>query len=344
MTNKLKNIIASDRFLKDIAYAYWRSEVLFAANFYRVFDYTKKKIKSHDIAKTLKVNDDALKRLLDTLSGMGLLEKSGAYYKNSDIADIHLVKGGEHYLGDMVTHARAMKFYWDGLGSIVKSGKSYISDLPDEDIENATIRFMKAMHDNAVVEADEFIRHIDVSRCKTLLDIGCGPAVFAQRFLKKNKKIHVTMFDTDMTIKLMKREYKIDKSFAGRVSFLKGDFIDYDFKNDLYDIVLLSNVVHIYGEKELISLLKSVYKAIASNGKIVLHDYFFTDDRVTPGEAGLFDINMLIATYSGRCYTVSEGKAVLEKSGFINIEEKRLQTKKIILTGEKRRKNNADTD
>jgi hypothetical protein len=68
---------------------FWPARVLLTANNFGVFDYLKSPKAAAEIAKILKTDGRATEILLDALTGLGLLKKSGNKnkYKNTPTAN-----------------------------------------------------------------------------------------------------------------------------------------------------------------------------------------------------------------------------------------------------------------
>jgi predicted metal-binding protein len=70
-----------------------------------------------------------------------------------------------------------------------------------------------------------------------------------------------------------------------------------------WDAVVLSNIVHVYGEAESCRLLEQAAEAVAPGGLIIVHDFWTHGPGRGPAKAALFDLHMLVNTYQGRTYS-----------------------------------------
>ncbi|MGB9904957.1 MAG: methyltransferase, partial [Desulfotomaculales bacterium] len=107
-----------------------------------------------------------------------------------------------------------------------------------------------------------------------------------------------------------------------------------DLGEGVYDLVLASNVLHIYDEKTNRLVLEKVFRALRPGGRVVVHDYFLQNSGPAP-EAALFDLNMLLGTLCGRVYGAGEVKCWLEGAGFQKISFLPLDRGSGLLTGRK---------
>ena len=74
----------------------------------------------------------------------------------------------------------------------------------------------------------------------------------------------VSLDRNDQTIKIAREEI-VRKNLQGRIHLRKGDFFVDDIGND-YDLVFLSSIICIFGEKENINLLRKVKESLKTWG------------------------------------------------------------------------------
>jgi hypothetical protein len=66
-------------------------------------------------------------------------------------------------------------------------------------------------------------------------------------------------------------------------------------------------------------LLKKTYDALDQGGTIVIAEVLLNEDRTSPMQAAIFNVNMLVNTDKGRAYTFGELCHWLTESGFRNV-------------------------
>lgn len=95
------------------------SRVLLTANNYAVFEHLKTPGTAAAIAKKIKTDPRATEILLDAVTALGLLRKSGSRYSNTPLAKTFLVKESPWYQGYMLRHADQLWKSWSGLDEVV---------------------------------------------------------------------------------------------------------------------------------------------------------------------------------------------------------------------------------
>ena len=299
------------------------SRVVLTANNYRVFDHLKTPKTAENIARLISTDPRATEILLDAVTAVGLLKKSGNKYRNTELSREFLVKDSSLYQGDMLRHADSLWRSWSGLDEVVKTG------LPNRSGERDYSSFIRAMHNNAVFRAKTVITAIDLKGVKRALDLGGGPGTYSMELAAR--KIDVTLFDLPEAVAIAKEI--ASEQGVGTINFTSGDFTSDDIGSN-YDLVFLSQIVHSLSIDEALALITKAREALNPKGRIVIHDFLLEKDRAHPVPATLFSVNMLVNTSAGRSYTVQEMKAWLTKVGFKGVGMKALG-ETVLVTGKK---------
>jgi 2-polyprenyl-3-methyl-5-hydroxy-6-metoxy-1,4-benzoquinol methylase len=299
------------------------SRVILTANNYALFEYLKTPKTASALSKRIGTDPRGTEILLDAVTALGLLKKTGSKYRNTSLAATFLVAKSPWYQGDMLRHSDTLWKNWSGLDEVIKTG------LPNRTGERHHESFIRAMHNNAVFRVQDVINAVDVRGIKKALDLGGGPGTYSIEMARRG--ISVTLFDQPSTMGVAKKIVKESK--AKNIEYIGGDFHSDDIGSG-YDLVFISQIVHSLSVEESLVLLKKSYKALNPGGKIAIQEFFLKKDRAHPVPGALFSINMLVNTTAGRCYTTQEMAAWLTKTGFKKIKTTYLGDT-IVMTGRK---------
>jgi 2-polyprenyl-3-methyl-5-hydroxy-6-metoxy-1,4-benzoquinol methylase/DNA-binding MarR family transcriptional regulator len=308
----MQNILEEAKEIRRLSGGYQSARVLITANNFRVFDFLEQEQTAGALARKIKADRRAVEILLDALTGMGLLKKNKGRYKNRPIASRLLVSGKKYYQGDIISHSAMLWDRWAGLDSVLKTGKPSLSP------RNHTA-FILGMHNLAVLKAGDIIKGIGFKGVQRALDLGGGPGTYVIEMAKKG--IDVTLFDLPETVKIAKKVAKQSGLNSKKIKFIGGDFLNDDIGSG-YDLVFISQIVHMFPEKVNIGLIKKCMKSLSENGRIIIHDFFINEDRTQPVHSALFAINMLVNTSSGRTYSPGEISQWFRKAGLKEIRKK----------------------
>ncbi|MCL5022083.1 MAG: acetylserotonin O-methyltransferase [Nitrospirae bacterium] len=311
------------RELRRIWGGFQAARVLLTANNYRVFDYLKTPKTASAVAAALKTDKRAAEILMDALTGLGLLQKTGVKYRNTPLSARLLVRDSPRYQGDIIRHADILWKNWSGLDSVIRTGRPHRAAHEQES-------FIRGMHNLAVFKAEKVMRTIGLRGVKTALDLGGGPGTYAIEMAGKGVK--VTLFDRPETIRIARSVVK--KSGAKEITFLRGDILTDDIGGG-YDLIFISHVLHSCSEEESFRIIRKSRAALNPGGRIAVQEFFIEKDRTRPVRSALFSVNMLVNTPAGRCYSSQEIGRWLSRAGFGQIQEK-MREDTVLVLGRKR--------
>lgn len=321
----------------ETATAYWKSEVLFTALDLGIFGILENgAVSAADLADTLAVDRDGLGRLLLALRALGLLTCDGQRYSLPETLSPYLTPRGARSLFPSLVHMAHLREKWARLGEAVRSGGPLAPEGPvdDEIVEEKTEAFMAAMEGLASNLAESLVSAFPLRGDEKILDLGCGPGTFVRRFLEHYSDVQATVVDMEDVIPItrrhMEREGRLD-----RVTFLSGDLRHVPLSEGYYDVVLLSNVMHIFGPEDVRRIVRRIFSVLRPKGAVLINDFFTDATGTEPAWGALFSLNMLIHTEGGRNYRLDEGETFLREAGFSGIHARPLSASATLLVGHK---------
>ena len=141
-------------------------------------------------------------------------------------------------------------------GETIETGKAVsLKDLPEEVDPHDLRDFITAMNNIASVKADELCSKIDLKGARRLLDLAGGPGTYAIAFAKANPQINAVVFDLGHTIKLT-QEFIKAAGMEERVIAQAGNCLEDTFGKNVYDAILVSNLLHIYNPTNNMKILR----------------------------------------------------------------------------------------
>lgn len=337
------------QYLEDLATAYWYSEVLFAALELKLFDLLEQGCcRLDELAAIAGCDKHNLNRLLETLERLELVHNGGGEWFNSQLARLYLAPGNISYMGDFLLYRRYMQPRWMDLVQSVSAERSstvHVASM-DDDYEIRTLRYVRALDQLAKQKAREIVTLLTVESWKPpLLDIGGGAGALSRALIATREQGYATVLDLPEVIAAAQVVYP-DKAAWERIRTVSGDFRTYKFPTEArFGLVLLSNFLHAYGAAEARRLLRKCVGLLASDGLVLIHDYF--PDRLgrSPGKGPLYDLNMMLNTYDGTCHKAHQIMGWLRDEGMKRVQIRDLATdSSIILAGRKQAHSGEKTD
>ena len=142
-----------------------------------------------------------------------------------------------------------------------------------------------------------------------MIEVGAGSGSITCAFLDAHPRLRAVLADIPEVIGHT-REMVERKGKADRVEFRAVNILEpWPFGKGRFSLVVLSNIIHAYSEKELPHILAEAAACMNERGMLVVHDFFFDH---YPEKAALFDLNMLINTYNGRVFSSASVREGLE--------------------------------
>jgi SAM-dependent methyltransferase len=253
--------------------------------------------------------------LLDALVGLGLLRKGGARYTLAPDAARHFVSRSPHSLCDLILHAAFRYPEWAGLPYAVLTGKPVRPHDMFQHRREETRAFIRGMHNLAMARGDalKLPRLVDLSRARTLVDLGGGPATYAIQLCKAYPRLRATLLDYPGSLAIA-REYVARARLGRRIVLRRANILEDRFGGP-YDAALLSNIVHGEDIETNRRLLARVHGALAPGGIVIIKDHLMDRSLTRPPGGALFALTMLMYT-RGRCYGLHEIRGWLAEAGF----------------------------
>ncbi len=298
--------------IHEIANAFKRSQILFAAHAAGLFDFLAKEKAEPAIAAAMGWSPRGTRFVLRALAAMGLVTARGARWRNAPAAAACLQSGAPEDQGAFLRHTRRGWDDWVRLeaclrGEGAKRGRHRAGSEAERD-------YVRAMHAIAVRNAPRCAPLVDCSGRRRLLDLGCGMGAYAAAFLEAWPSLRAVLVDTRAVL-AMAREYLAARGVADRCEFVAGDARRVEMPAGL-DIIWISNVLHAWYPEECRACIARCFAALRPGGMLYIRD--FLDDEVPEAAAfhPVFGLDMMLHSEGGGCYTAAEVAAWTRAAGF----------------------------
>jgi SAM-dependent methyltransferase len=290
---------------------YWQTCTLHAGVRLGIFTVIGEKSSSaEEVASALKTDKRATETLCNALTAMGLIEKVGGLYRNTESALRFLVKSSPQYIGHMIMHHHHLMGAWQRLHEAVQRGAPVRrASWSDEERES----FLMGMFTLAMGIAPALSDRLDLSRRRRLLDLGGGPGTYAIHFCLRNRDLKADVLDLPGTRPFAERTIR-RFGVEDRVFFRECDYLK-DTIDGKYDAAWLSHILHGEGPETCIMILRKAANALEPGGVLFIHEFILDDSMTSPLFPALFSLNMLAVTEKGRAYSEGSLRSMLKEAG-----------------------------
>jgi len=166
----------------------------------------------------------------------------------------------------------------------------------------------KMRHIRADVWIPKIIQYGKIENRSLVLDVGCGTGSFATSLLSLR---NATIFSIDNSLKMLKKASAKNKT--RKIHWILSDAHKLPFKNNCFDCVYMTLVVHHFENKEL--ALQEVYRALKKGGSCVImtHSHYRIKRHFLRDFPGITAIDLK------RFPSIPFLKILMEKIGFKNV-------------------------
>ncbi|MHC5157199.1 MAG: methyltransferase, partial [Planctomycetota bacterium] len=240
------------------------------------------------LAKACGAKADILERVLIACCALGLLERVGEGFRNTELSQEYLVEGKPLYQGHIITHAARVWDYWHNLPNLILENPQPPTEAQDHR------NFILGMRDITMAGRGQiFLENIDLTGRKHLFDVGGGPGLYCILACQKYPQLTATLFDLPETVAIA-RGFIEEAGLTDRISLRGGSWETDDFSSG-NDVVLFSNVLHGPGSMTDVKL-KKAFESMVSGGLLTIQEFALNDDKTGPEIPALF--NVMVGAYS----------------------------------------------
>lgn len=327
MLAKNLEVVSSPVPLMHLATSFWAFKTLAAAHELDIFTRLSGSAgtTANELAHTLNIHERPAEMLLTACSALGLLQKQGERYHNSQLADEFLVRGKRYYFGGFVTmHDKRLYPAWGKLMHAILTNRPVTWD-PDrqkslfEGEDPAMLGlFWEAMHSISTFTARALGEVVDFRAFARLLDVGGGSGAFDIELCRRYTHLHATVYDLPFVADIAAAKVAA-AGLGDRIATVAGDFLTDTTLPEGHDVILLSMIMHDWGEERDREILRKCYETLPAGGAVIISELLVNDEKTGPAPAALMSLNMLIEYPESRNYTPAEYGLWLSDLGFRDI-------------------------
>jgi acetylserotonin N-methyltransferase len=281
--------------------AFRRSKTMFAAVKLGIFDGARP------------ADCRVLPRLLDACVALDLLEKRGAKYVNTAVADRYLRSDSADSLTGYIHYSNeALYPMWAHLEDAVREGTPRWKQTFDTQggifsgffrTEDAKREFLKGMHGFGRISSPTVAAAFDLTRFQRMIDLGGASGHLAEAVHQRYPQIQAQVFDLPEVAELYP-------------STIAGDF----FTDPLppADLYSLGRILHDWPDEKCHELLVKIHAALPAGGGLLIAEKLLGPGNIS---AHMQSLNMLIGA-EGRERSAVEYEALLRAASFSHVESR----------------------
>ena len=261
--------------------------------------------------------------VLNLLTGLGLLQKSGDQYALTPESNEFLVSCKPRFRGGMFKHtSQHLLPKWLSLAEVVRTGEPAVHVAGESEGAAFFEGFVEDILPMSYPAAQALAQGLDLAQSTgpvSVLDLATGSGVWGIALAQASPKVTVRAVDWPGVLPVTRR---VTAKFgvADRFTFAPGDLREADFGSG-HQVATLGHILHSEGEERGRRLLAKTFQALAPGGTIAIAEFLVDDDRTGPVGGLIFAVNMLVNTKEGGTYSFEEIHDWLRKAGYVNIRK-----------------------
>lgn len=276
------------------------------------------------LAASLNCEPRATMLLGNALVAIDVLHKTRDQYELTEAARRYLVEASPEYLGGMILFDAGLWEVWGRLEDSIRSGAPARSPDMFQSQPEDTARFIRAMDSLVRSRGDArwTAEHLDLSRARTIVDLGGGPGTYLVEFLRRWPQARGAIYDLPATLAIAREMLTAQAAdVLARIELREVDYNRAELPGPV-DAVFMSNIIHSEDETANAALIGKCFRALHPGGRVIVKDHIMDDALVEPAAGAVFALYLLLTT-RGRDYSFGEVSGWMSAAGFADI---RLET------------------
>jgi len=308
--------------LQDIARAYTRSAVLYTAIDVELFSHIHRGADTEaalaDATGLRPVDVDRLVTCCLTMDLLRWADQGAGRLENAPDVDRYLVKGERSYAGPWMLFTRPDVAKWFRMTELMREGRPTRLGLYDDLTPESARKYHQATSTVGFGAARRFVRSVDLSGRRHLLDLGGGSGAYSITAVKAFAGLRATVLDLPPVVEATK-DYILEHEVVGRVDTHGADFTQGEFPGPC-DVVVMASNLPIYDGEVIAGVVARAFRALEPGGEMHLIGEMLDDDRRGPVDAAMWGMNELVCGSLGRAHSRGECAGYFAAAGFVDVE------------------------
>jgi predicted nicotinamide N-methyase len=289
-----------------------------------------------EIALRMNLEERAVQALISCSSALNLVECKNDGYGLSSTGKMYLDEESPEFYGKvldlLIQENEIMTF--PNIKKAILSNKSLVNNgdlfAIEESVSN-TSEFIASLHYKALKPAFYWNKLVNLKESTRFVDLGAGSGVHTIAACLNNPQLQGVICDRKTVIQHSEKYVK-NFDLESRI-----ELFALDIWKDSYppgDVYFLGDIFHDWNREQCLFLAKKCFQSLPKNGRIILHEMLFNDDKTGPFLTAGYNMKMMVWT-EGQQFSHVEIQEILEEAGFEKISIEQSLGNWSIIVGEK---------
>jgi hypothetical protein len=275
-----------------------------------------------EIRDRLGLHGRGLLDLLGALVVFGVLTRDGDRYRNTPVAETHLVRGPTYDAGFLEGANFALYPAWGGLSAALRTGApqnigDFEAMLSDPEGQR---RYLAMMDSLSGPLAPELAAALDWHAHTVVTDVGGARGNMVSLLLRQFDHLRGVVFDRPQNEPAC-AEHTTSLGTRDRVEFRGGDFFTDELPET--DVLIIGHVLADFSQEQKLSLVRKAFRAVRPGGAFIVYDPMPDPDRPDL-DSTVASLHMLVMSPAGAGYRPSECVGWMTDAGFTGVSTRKL--------------------
>ena len=256
--------------------------------------------------------------LVTACVALRLLERDGDRLRNAPDVDRYLLEGRPGYAGPRMLFTRPDWNEWGRLAEHLRRREppAVLGMYVDFTVEDAR-RYHEATASIGLGAGRRFVRQVDLTGRKKLLDLGGGSGAYCIAACREHPALTAVVLDLPPVAEVA-REFIAAHGLADRITAVGGHSTRAPFPAGADVIVMASNLPQ-YSRAIIQQVIAKAFAALAAGGEMHLVGEMLDAARAGPVDPALWGLNEALAGSTGLAHSVTECRGYFERAGFTGV-------------------------
>ncbi|HXE98250.1 MAG TPA: methyltransferase [Dongiaceae bacterium] len=319
----LKRPRSDDHLLWDVIMGVYGYQAVLLAHDLKLFPLLAEEPRTlQDVAAALNIAPRPARSLLQACAAAGLVESRNERYSLAPVAEDYLLESSPVYFGGFLDYTLANRsvLTFDSLKKAVLTNSPQIYGGEDiykshEERGEAARSFTRMMHSHSMADALVWPDKLDLSGCRTMLDIGGGSGAHSIGAALRWPDLRTIVLDLASVCEVT-REYIASFGLQERTRTHVGDM--WNDPLPPADLHFYADIFHDFTPEQCSFLTQKSFDSLESGGRLIIHEMLFNSEKTGPLTVAGYDVSMLLWT-EGQQFSGAELSAMLAGAGFVEI-------------------------
>ena len=270
-------------------------------------------------AKHAEISEINAERLMTMCAASELLVWRKDHFENAPDVQRFLVKGEKSYAASWLTFTRPS---WENWGNLTEKLQNPKPPTVIGSYETMTVEYARRYHEATASvgfgSGRRFIKQVDLSRRKKIMDLGGGSGAYSIVAAQAHPQISAVVFDLPPVVEVTK-DFITNNNVEDQVTTQGGDFTRDSFPQEC-DVAIMASNLPQYNREIINQVIQKAFDALLPGGEMHLIGEMLDDDRAGPLDAAIWGLYEVMSNSTGIAHSRADCVSYFEQAGFTNVQ------------------------